>query len=215
MSVPLSQRDLVRAILAAGVADKRLIDAFRTIPRAEFVPEGARHLAYEDRPIPIAHDQVTTQPSLSAAMIEALEVTPSGRVLEVGTGLGFQTALLAHVAKEVVTIEMWQDLAEEAGSNLARLDIANVDIHIGDGSVGVPEMAPFDAILVSAAFTEVPDPLAQQLVEGGLLVQPIGPGGSEMVTLYRRGDRGLQPMRSVTPARFVRLIGREAFPPSQ
>lgn len=213
--MPLSQQDLVRAILAAGVADKRLIDAFRIIPRAEFVPEGARHLAYEDRPIPIAHDQVTTQPSLSAAMIEALEVTPSDRVLEVGTGLGFQTALLAHVAKEVVTIEMWVDLAEEAGSNLARLDIANVDIHIGDGSVGVPEMAPFDAILVSAAFPEVPDPLAQQLVEGGLLVQPIGPGGSEMVTLYRRGSHSLQPMRSVTLARFVRLIGREAFPPPQ
>lgn len=148
-------------------------------------------------------------------MIEALELTPSDRVLEVGTGLGFQTALLAHMAKEVVTIEMWEELAEEARSNLARLGIANVDMHIGDGSLGVPEKAPFEAILVSAAFTEVPGPLAQQLVESGLLVQPIGPGGREMVTLYRRERHGLQPVRSVTPARFVRLVGREAFPPEK
>lgn len=202
-------------MVAAGITDARLIEAFRTTPRAEFVPPHARDIAYEDRPIPIAHGQVTTQPSLSAMMIEALGLTPSDRVLEVGTGLGFQTALLAHMAHEVVTIEMWDDLADEALSNLRRQGITNVESHVGDGSLGMPESAPFDAVFVSAAFTDVPPPLAEQLVEDGRLVQPIGTGGNEMVALYRRTREGLQRVRSVTPARFVRLIGREAFPPEE
>lgn len=211
----LSRDDLVEAIIAAGVIDERLIGGFRTIPRTGFVPESSRHLAYEDRPIAIAHDQVTTQPSLSAVMIEALELTPSSRVLEVGTGLGFQTALLAHMAGEVVSVELWEDLAEEAGSNLKRMGITNVEIHVGDGSIGVPGSSPFDAIIVSAAFTDVPDSLANQLIDGGRLVQPIGPGGNEMVTLYLRTRDALRRIRSITPARFVRLVGREAFSPKE
>jgi len=208
-----TQDDLVRAMITAGVTDERLIEAFRTILRDEFVPETARTLAYEDRPIAIPHDQVTTQPSLSAMMIEALDLTSSSRVLEVGTGLGFQTALLTHLARKVVTIEAWEDLVEQAGSNLEAQGIINVDIRVGDCTRGVPDSAPFDGILVSAAFTEVPDPLAEQLIEGGRLVQPIGPGGNEIVTLFRRTEDSLQPIRQIIPARFVRLVGRKAFPP--
>jgi protein-L-isoaspartate(D-aspartate) O-methyltransferase len=195
--------------------DALLLDAFRAIPRAEFVPEDLRHLAYQDRPVPISHDQVTTQPSLSAMMIEALEVASSSRVLEVGTGLGFQTALLARLAERVVTIEVWKDLAGEARANLDAQRIANVETHVGDGTLGVPGAAPFDAVLVSAAFPEVPDPLAEQLVEGGRLVQPIGSGGNEMVTLFRKTGGTLERVRPITPARFVRLVGREAFPPEE
>lgn len=206
-----TQEDLIEVILRSGITDPRLIDAFRSVPRADFVPPEMAAVAYEDRPLPIPHDQVTTQPSLSAKMIEALELTPSTRVLEVGTGYGFQTALLAKTAEWVTGIERWPDLAEMTRIHLDRHDITNVDILVGDGSLGAPEAAPFDAILVSAAFTDVPPPLISQLAEGGGLVQPIGPGGNEMVTLFRKSEGELHLVRRVVPAYFVRLIGTEAF----
>ena len=121
-------------------------------------------------------------------------------------------ALLAKLAEHVISIERWPDLAAQARIHLVRHQITNVDITTGDGSVGVPEAAPFDAILVSAAFPEVPQPLTEQLAAGGRLVQPIGPGGNEMVTLYRKVDGGLRRVRDVVPAYFVRLVGRQAFP---
>jgi protein-L-isoaspartate(D-aspartate) O-methyltransferase len=207
----LTQADLVRAVRAMGVTDERVIAAFEAIPRAEFVPPPLKDLAYEDQPIPIPRDQVTTQPSLTAVMIEALELEPTDRVLEVGTGHGFQTALLAQLANHVTSIEMWAELADQARTNLRRQGIENVDVVVGDGSLGVPEAAPFDAILVSAAFTEVPRSLVEQLTEGGRLVQPIGPGGSEMVTLFRKRDGHMVRLRDLIPARFVRFVGREAF----
>ena len=207
------QSDLVDVIVKSGITDDRLIEAFRVIPRADFVPPHLAELAYQDQPLPIPHDQVTTQPSLSAQMIEALDLTPAKRVLEVGTGYGFQTALLARLAEHVTSIERWPDLAEQARTHLARHGITNVDTRTGDGSLGVPEAGPFDAILVSAAFPEVPRPLSEQLAHGGRLVQPIGPGGNEVVALYRKGKGGLHRVREVAPARFVRLVGDKAFPP--
>lgn len=208
----MTQQDLVEVIRLAGVEDERLIAAFEAIPRADFVPGRLAGSAYEDQPLPIPHGQVTTQPSLSAFMIEALELQPTDRVLEVGTGYGYQTALIALLCAHVTTIEVWKDLARQAHSNLARHGIDNVDVRVGDGSLGVAEAAPFDAILVSAAFTRVPPPLVDQLADGGVLVQPIGPGGDEMVTLFRKSGGRLLRVRDVIPARFVRFIGKEAFP---
>ncbi|MGW2376520.1 MULTISPECIES: protein-L-isoaspartate(D-aspartate) O-methyltransferase [Kitasatospora] len=205
--------DLVRAVRAAGVRDERLLGAIRAVPRAGFVPAGQEQLAYEDRPVPIPHGQVTTQPSLSAVMIEGLTLAGDEHVLEVGTGLGFQTALLAYLAAGVVSIERWPDLAAQARRNLDRRGIRNVELLVGDGSLGVPERAPYDAVLVSAAHPDVPPPLVEQLRPGGRLVQPIGPGGREDVVAFRRTASGLERERLLIPARFVRLHGEYGFPP--
>ncbi|MEU0602392.1 protein-L-isoaspartate(D-aspartate) O-methyltransferase [Streptomyces sp. NPDC006393] len=203
---------LVRAVREAGVTDERLLQAVRATPRAAFVPTGHQEQAYDDVPLPIGHAQVTTQPSLSAMMIEGLGLSGDEHVLEIGTGLGFQTALLARLAADVVTIEMWPDIAEEARRNLARQGIGNVEQRVGDGSGGVPDRAPYDAVIVSAAFPEVPVPLAGQLRPGGRLVQPVGPGGHDQVVSFLRTATGLERERVLTPAHFVRLRGRYGFP---
>jgi len=200
-----STEDLVHAVAMAGVRDERVLAAIRTTPREAFVPEEHVDLARHDEPIPIGHEQVTTQPSLSARMIEGLALTGSEHVLEVGTGLGFQTALLARLASDVVSVERWPDLTWQARRNLAHLAIGNVELVTGDGSRGVPERAPYDAIVVSAAFPEVPAPLVEQLRAGGRLVQPIGHGGREEVVLFGRTSRGLRRRGVLTLARFVRL----------
>ncbi len=210
MSRPAS--NLVRAALAAGVSDERVLAAMRATSRAGFVPGNYVTVADRDEPIPIGHGQVTTQPSLSARMIEGLRLAGGDHVLEIGTGLGFQTALLARLAASVVSIERWPDLASQARRNLARQGIRNAEVLAGDGSRGLPDRAPYDAILVSAAFPEVPAPLAAQLRVGGRLVQPIGPGGQEEVVLFERSAAGLQRRHVLTLARFVRLHGRYGFP---
>jgi protein-L-isoaspartate(D-aspartate) O-methyltransferase len=206
------REDLVREIGAAGVRDARLLAAFRETPRAGFVPPELVEQAYLDRPLPIPHDQVTTQPSLSARMIEALELTGPERVLEVGTGYGFQTALLARLSGFVWSVERWPDVGETARNNLASHGVRNSEVVAGDGTEGLPEHAPYDAILVSAAFPSVPAPLAEQLAPGGRLVQPIGPGGQEEVVLFEKKPEGLERRRTVTGAHFVRLYGAHAFP---
>lgn len=205
---------LARAVKAAGVVDERVLDAVRAVPRSEFVPSDQVGNAYRDEPIPIPRDQVTTQPSLSAQMIAALELTGDEHVLEVGTGLGFQTALLARLAGDVVSIDVWPDLVEQARQNLDRQGVGNVILLAGDGSSGVPDHAPYDAVIVSAAYPSVPPPLVEQLREGGRLVQPVGLGGHEKVVLFSRTGEGLERMRVITLARFVRLHGQHGFPPS-
>jgi protein-L-isoaspartate(D-aspartate) O-methyltransferase len=206
-----TQADLVRAVRAAGVQDERVLAALEAVPRAGFVAVEDSPRAYFDEPLPVPHRQVTTQPSLSAKMIEALALTGSERVLEIGTGYGFQTALLAHLVPVVWSVERWPDLAETAREHLARHGLGNVEIVVGDGSGGLPEHAPYDAVLVSAAFPSVPEPLVEQLAPGGRLVQPLGPGGREDVVVFERREEGLVPLRFVTGAHFVRLIGRHAF----
>lgn len=188
------------------------MEAVLATPRAGFVPVGRVGRAYDDVPIVIGHGQVTTQPSLSARMVEGLGLEGGEHVLEVGTGLGFQTALLARLAGDVVSIEWWPDLLQQARHNLARQGITNVRLLTGDGSGGVPEHAPYDAVIVSAAFPEVPAPLVEQVRPGGRLVQPIGSGGFEDVVLFQRTAAGLVRQRILTPASFVRLRGRYGFP---
>jgi len=202
---------LARTIAASGVRDVRLMEALRETPRAGFVPPDLAQWAYADRPLPIPHGQVTTQPSLSAKMIEALGLEDEFSVLEVGTGYGFQTALLARLSRLVYSVERFPDFAATARENLSRNDIENVEVVSGDGTRGLPEHAPYDAILVSAAFTSVPPPLAEQLEVGGRLVQPIGSGGEEVVVLFEKGPEGLERRHAVTGAHFVRLYGAHAF----
>jgi protein-L-isoaspartate(D-aspartate) O-methyltransferase len=204
--------DLVRAVVATGTRDPGLLAALRAVPRADFVPPSLADQAYLDRPLPIPHGQVTTQPSLVAKMIEALSLTGSERVLEVGTGYGFQTALLAQLSTFVHSVERFPDVAETARENLTRHGVANVEVVVGDGTKGLPKHVPYDAILVSAAFLRVPPPLAEQLAPDGRLVQPVGPGGEEEVILFEKGPQGLVPRQNITGAHFVRLYGAYAFP---
>lgn len=205
-------QDLVRAVREAGVTDDRVLDAIGRTPRADFVPAAHAAFAYLDEPIPIPHGQVTTQPSLTAEMIAAAGPADTERVLEVGTGYGFQTALLARLSAYVVSVERWPDLAEEARGRLARHGIRNAEVLVGDGTCGAPAHSPYDVVIVSAAFPRVPPLLEAQLRTGGRLVQPIGTGGREQVELYERRPHGLEHRATVTAARFVRLYGAYGYP---
>jgi protein-L-isoaspartate(D-aspartate) O-methyltransferase len=204
--------DLVRAARDEGVTDQRVLEAFRRVRRDRFVPSEWVGQAYADRPVPIAHGQVTTQPSLVARMVAALRLTGDERVLEVGTGLGFQTAILADLAREVVSIERFEDLAGSARANLAAANVGNAEVIVGDGTLGAPDRAPFDAIVVSAAAPAVPRPLMDQLRESGRLVHPVGRGGAEDVTVFRKEAGRLVAEEILVPAHFVRLVGRFGLP---
>ena len=202
--------DLVTASSAAGVHEPRLLHAIEAVPRAEFVPPDLAAYA-DDTPLPIPHEQVTTQPSLVARMVEALALSRSDRVLEIGTGYGWQTALLARLADEVWSIERWDDIARTARTNLGRHGVETAHVVVGDGTRGLSERAPYDAILVAAAFPTVPPPLTEQLEEGGRLVQPIGPGGADQVILFEKRDGVLERKRLISGAYFVRLFGEHGF----
>ena len=208
---PRDPEDLVRAAGSAGVRDARVLQAFREVARTHFVPTDRVARAYLDEPLKIPHGQVTTQPSLVARMIEGLELTGSERVLEIGTGYGFQTALLARLSCFVWSIERWADIAAEGRANLIRYGVTNQEVILADGTQGLPEHAPYDAILVSAAFPRVPPPLVAQLALDGRLVQPIGSGGNEEVVLFKKQPHGLLRLRALTLAHFVKLYGEHGF----
>jgi protein-L-isoaspartate(D-aspartate) O-methyltransferase len=202
-----SPEDLVRACRAEGVRDPRVLAACRAVRRESFVPPQEAGHAYEDRPLPIPFGQVTTQPSLVARMVAALRLTGGERVLEVGTGYGYETAILARLCAEVYSIERFPELADRARANLATEDAQNVTVVVGDGTLGLPEHAPFQGIVVAAASPEVPAPLVEQLREGARLVHPVGPGSRDEVIAFRKSGGQLISEELVTPAHFVRLIG--------
>jgi protein-L-isoaspartate(D-aspartate) O-methyltransferase len=209
MSAP---QDLVAVARDHGVRDERVLAAVSSVARADFVPGTHTALAYRDQPIPISHQQVTTQPSLCARMLEALRLRGDDRVLEIGTGYGYQAALLAALAAEVVSVEWWPDMVEQARDNLAANGIGNVTVITGDGGLGAASSAPFDGIVVAAAYPEVPRPLVEQLRVGGRLVQPIGAGGDEIVVVFQRTAEGLVRRAELVPARFVMLRGKHGYP---
>jgi protein-L-isoaspartate(D-aspartate) O-methyltransferase len=209
---PVGPQRLVRAAEEEGVRDQRVLEAFGSVRRDMFVPPEWSGQAYGDRPIPIPHGQVTTQPSLVARMVAALRLVGTERVLEIGTGLGYQTAVLAQLASEVFSVERFADLAASARRNLRAARIANVTVVVGDGSLGLPAHAPYDDIIVSAASPSVPPPLAEQLVEGDRLVHPMGPGGSEIVVSFRKRRGRLMEEERLVHAFFVRLIGEHGLP---
>lgn len=204
--MPRSQEGLAQLIDRDRLDDARIASAFRSIDRKVFVPEEYRAVAYEDRPVGIPAQQTTSQPSLIARMVDAARVPPGGRVLEVGTGYGFQTALLARLCREVYSIERHEELAAQAEDNLRSAGLTNVTVTVGDGWDGWPEWAPYDAIIVSAAASEVPDALREQLAEGGRLVIPVTEGASDNVYLFVKTDGVTRQVRLLTPARFVPLV---------
>ncbi|MGW6493892.1 protein-L-isoaspartate(D-aspartate) O-methyltransferase [Nonomuraea angiospora] len=204
---------LVKAAQWAGVEDPRLLAALATTPRDRFVPPRYAGRAPFDEPIPIGHGQPTSQPSLIAQMIDALRLSGTETVLEIGTGYGYQTALLARLARRVYSMERHADLARHARANLAAAGVSGAEVLVGDGTAGLPEHAPFDAVVVSATARTVPAPLAEQLAEGGRLVMPIHGELDETVVLFGKRHGRLVQERLLTPARFVPLIGEHADDP--
>ena len=188
-----------------GIRDPRVLNAMRDVPRHEFVPEVLRDQAYEDHPLPIGAGQTISQPYIVAAMLEQLSLQPTDRALEVGTGSGYATALLSRLCEEVYSVERHAELAEMAEKALGRLGYTNVKVRVGDGRLGWPECAPFDAILVSAAASEMPPPLFEQLREGGRMVLPVGPPASQEVHLIRKVN-GQPDVQMLGGCRFVPLV---------
>lgn len=203
--VPKSQDGLARLVAREGVAHW-VVEAFRAVDRADFTPENTGAAAYADRPVALPEGQTTSQPSLIARMIDELAPPRGGRVLEVGTGYGFQTALLAQRAALVVSVERHPRLAERACANLERAGVANCVVVVADGWKGEVGHAPYDGIVVSATAPEVPPDLAAQLTEGARLVIPVKDGYDERVVLLEKHADRLESIRTVVPARFVPLV---------
>jgi len=197
---------MVRTQLEArDITDVRVLAAMRTVPRHEFVPEAVVAHAYDDAPLPIGHQQTISQPYIVALMTQHADIQPADRVLEIGTGSGYQAAVLAEVAKDVYSIEIVEPLARQAERTLKRLGYERVHVRHGDGYRGWPDAAPCDAILVTAAPETVPQPLLDQLAPGGRLVVPVGTVVQEL-EVHRRTDGGIR-IEHVAPVRFVPMTG--------
>lgn len=195
---------------ARGIADPRLLEAFSSVPRHEFLPEKSQPEAYEDHPLPIGEGQTISQPYIVAVTLDALALRPSQVVLEIGTGSGYQTALLAQLTKYVYSIERYPALAARAQAALLRLGYSNVLVLVGDGSKGLAECAPYDAIVVAAAAPRIPGPLFQQLREGGSMVIPIGPADVQELDMVRKHN-GAPMVTVLEGCRFVPLIGEQGY----
>ena len=191
-------------IRARGVRNTRVLDAMAKVPREQFIPPAQQSEAYEDHPVPIGFNQTISQPYIVGYMTEALRIEPGHRVLEIGTGCGYQTAILAELAREVYSVEVIPDLAERARRTLEAMQYTNVHIRAGDGYAGWPEHAPYDRIIGAAAAASLPAALVAQLAEDGILVMPIGTAYQELRVLQKHGDR-LDTLATL-PVRFVPMI---------
>lgn len=205
-----ARRRLIEELGRKGIKDLAVLKAFDDVPRHQFVPSGLQHRAYEDAPLPIGQGQTISQPWVHARYLETLGLTGTERVLEIGTGSGFQTALLSKLAGQVFSIERIGPLAEQARTALKGCDIEHVIQRVGDGTLGWPEYAPFDAILVGAASPEVPQPLLDQLAVGGQLLIPIGDRDEQTLWRIRRTADGFE-RQALDAMRFVPLIGAHGF----
>ena len=194
-----------------GIRDTNVLRALEQVPRERFVGEEQAELAFADRALPIDCGQTISQPYVVAAMTEALDVRPAHKVLEIGTGSGYQAAILAHLAKSIVSIERYRTLADEARTRLADLDLANVTVLVGDGTAGARDDAPFDRIIVTAATPEIPKALIEQLTTGGILLAPVGPrDGVQMLTRFEKGNNGKLMAEELMAVRFVPLLAGKA-----
>ncbi len=189
-----------------GIQDPGVLTAFLKVPRHEFVPEDLRDQAYQDGPLPIGYNQTISQPYMVAVMVQQASVGPGERVLELGTGSGYQAAILAELGSEVYTAERIPDLAEEAEARLERLGYGKVNVRLSNGTLGWEEQAPFDAIIVSAAAPKIPDPLLEQLAEGGRLIIPLDDGPSQILSLIERTPEGFRKHQGER-CTFVPLLG--------
>jgi protein-L-isoaspartate(D-aspartate) O-methyltransferase len=202
-------------LAARGIGDARVLEAMGEIPRERFVLAADRQRAYADAALPIECDQTISQPWIIAAISQGLELEGNERTLEIGTGSGYSTAVLARLCAHVISIERFEELAREARERLRELGVANVDVRVGDGSLGAPDDAPFDAIAVHAAMPGPPTTLLAQLAPGGRLVAPVAGGFEEILTRYLRRDEGEAPSYAETPiapCRFVPLVGERGYP---
>lgn len=200
------RRRLVELLRAGGISDAEVLRVFEEVPRHLFVPSGVRHRAYEDAPLPIGSGQTISQPSIHARYLELLGLRGHERVLEIGTGSGYQTALLARLAAQVFSVERVPALFERARELLQSIGVSNVSLLLGDGTVGWRQYAPYDAILVSAAAPEIPRPLVEQLAEGGRLLVPVGERAEQVLNVItRKGDETVR--EELAPVRFVPLLG--------
>jgi protein-L-isoaspartate(D-aspartate) O-methyltransferase len=206
-----AREEMVRTqIVLRGIRDKRVLAAMRAVPRHKFVPGHMLGAAYRDSPLPIGQGQTISQPYIVAYMTDELLLTGTEKVLEIGTGSGYQAAILGELAAQVITVERLPQLAEEARAILSELGYDNVQVKVGDGTLGWPGEAPYDAIIVTAAGPEVPEPLQQQLADGGRLLAPIGPRWTQQLVRIRRAGAEFH-SESLLGVAFVPLIGEHGW----
>jgi len=206
---------LRRDLKGRDIRDPRVLAVMTKVPREEFVPESHRDQAYSDGPLPIGMEQTISQPYIVALMTQELRVSKDCEVLEIGTGSGYQTAVLSKLAKKVYTVEKFAELSQSAQTALARLGIENVEFHVGDGSIGwptsrLPSSGCFDRIMLTAAVPQMPKPLTEQLVDGGIIIAPVGYSGvQELIICEKKADRFIE--RAICDVRFVKLRGKYGF----
>lgn len=204
-------RMVSRQIAGRGIADPRVLQAMESIPRHLFVSSGMQHKAYDDMPLPIGFNQTISQPYIVALMTQLLQLQPQDRVLEIGTGSGYQAAVLSALAAEVYSVERISELAERAAQVLHETGAANVRVEISDGTMGLEAFAPYDAIIVTAAAPDVPQPLKQQLADGGRLVLPAGGRGTQYLERWTRSGERFE-REQLVPVAFVPLLGAHGWP---